>query len=128
LKARELTHYVLDNFSEDETGLFYFTDRQQKDIIVRKKEIYDGALPSGNAVMIGNLYYLSIVFDILIIIEFTINIVAGDSSMTIEYLSSRSRPDSTKKGPQMLIELRGTCWANRRSGFSSGDRSARRRT
>jgi uncharacterized protein YyaL (SSP411 family) len=64
LKARELTHYVLDNFSEDETGLFYFTDRQQKDIIVRKKEIYDGALPSGNAVMIGNLYYLSIVFDI----------------------------------------------------------------
>lgn len=74
------------------------------------------------------LYDLSIVFDILIIIEFTINIVAGDSSMTIEYLSSRSRPDSTKKGPQMLIELRGTCWANRRSGFSSGDRSARRRT
>ena len=64
VKAKELAGYVLDNFSEDETGLFYFTGSQQKDIIVRKKEIYDGALPSGNAIMISNLYYLSIVFDI----------------------------------------------------------------
>ncbi|MDH7463759.1 thioredoxin domain-containing protein [Chitinophagaceae bacterium 26-R-25] len=64
IKAKELTAHVLDNFSEAETGLFYFTGSQQKDIIVRKKEIYDAALPSGNAVMISNLYYLAVVFDV----------------------------------------------------------------
>ena len=32
-------------------------------MIVRKKELYDGAIPSGNAVMAWNLYYLGIVFD-----------------------------------------------------------------
>ena len=33
------------------------------DVIVRKKEIYDGAVPSGNSVMAYNLYHLSIYFD-----------------------------------------------------------------
>jgi uncharacterized protein YyaL (SSP411 family) len=33
-------------------------------VIVRKKEVYDGAVPSGNAIMANNLLYLSIVFDI----------------------------------------------------------------
>ena len=32
-------------------------------MIVRKKEIYDGATPSGNSVMAENLYHLSIIFD-----------------------------------------------------------------
>jgi uncharacterized protein YyaL (SSP411 family) len=36
---------------------------QQKDIVVRKKEVYDGALPSGNAMMALNLWQLSLLFD-----------------------------------------------------------------
>ena len=31
---------------------------------MRKKEIYDGATPSGNSIMAGNLYKLAIYFDI----------------------------------------------------------------
>jgi uncharacterized protein YyaL (SSP411 family) len=64
LKAREITEFVIDHFSEEESGFFYFTRLGQQDIIVRKKEVYDGAVPSGNAVMATNLYYLSQVFDI----------------------------------------------------------------
>ncbi len=63
IRAKQLTVYVLENFMEEETGYFYFTNKAQKDVIVRKKEVYDGATPSGNSIMAGNLYYLSVVFD-----------------------------------------------------------------
>lgn len=62
-KARSFTELVLDNFSESDTGFFFYTHKDQQDVIVRKKEVYDGAVPSGNAVMAINLYYLGILFD-----------------------------------------------------------------
>jgi uncharacterized protein YyaL (SSP411 family) len=63
LKSRELVEMLLLHFSESETGFFYYTHDLQTDVIIRKKEIYDGATPSGNAVMASNLYYLSKVFE-----------------------------------------------------------------
>ena len=62
--ARELTDYVIENFTEDETDFFLFTDSRQGDVIFRKKEVYDGATPSGNATMANNIYRLSILLDI----------------------------------------------------------------
>ncbi|MBS4062966.1 MAG: thioredoxin domain-containing protein, partial [Chitinophagaceae bacterium] len=62
-RAKELAQTVLDLFVEDETGFLFYTPAGEKDIIVRKKEVYDGATPSGNAVMAANLYYLGIVFN-----------------------------------------------------------------
>ncbi len=63
IKAKELTEFVIDNFSEPETPFFFFTSASQRDVIVRKKEIFDGAIPSGNSVMAYNLYQLSMYFD-----------------------------------------------------------------
>ena len=63
LKAQKLTHWVIDHFEEPKTGFFFYTNKYQQDVIVRKKEVYDGAVPSGNAVMASNLLYLSIVFN-----------------------------------------------------------------
>ena len=63
LKAKELTEHVIENFSEPGTGFFFYTPVGQKDVIVRKKELYDGAVPSGNSVMASNLYVLSIYLD-----------------------------------------------------------------
>ena len=62
--AKELTEYVIERFSESETGYFYFTEEGQTDIVVRKKEVYDGAVPSGNSVMADNLVQLGILFDL----------------------------------------------------------------
>lgn len=61
-KAREIAEYVRQNFSEEETGFFFFTDLKQNDVIFRKKEVYDGATPSGNATMANNIYQLAILF------------------------------------------------------------------
>ena len=62
-RAKDLTEYVLFHFKDDESPFFYYTSRGQKDILVRKIEIYDGVTPSANAVMAQNLLYLGIVFD-----------------------------------------------------------------
>jgi uncharacterized protein YyaL (SSP411 family) len=61
--ATELAENVLNRFQEKESPFFYFTPAGQADIIVRKKEVYDGAIPSGNAIMAWNLYRLSILTD-----------------------------------------------------------------
>ncbi|HLY69434.1 MAG TPA: thioredoxin domain-containing protein [Puia sp.] len=63
-KAKEITGFLNENFEDKETGLFFYNHQSQQDIILRKKEIYDGAIPSGNSVMILNLLYLSTIFDI----------------------------------------------------------------
>lgn len=63
LEARELAEYVVAHFSEENSPFFYYTNFQQRDVIVRKREVYDGATPSGNAAMGHNLFYLSVVFD-----------------------------------------------------------------
>jgi uncharacterized protein YyaL (SSP411 family) len=62
-KAKKLTTQVIETFSDEQGVFFYFTPAGQQDIVVRKKEVYDGATPSGNALMAHNLYYLSVVFD-----------------------------------------------------------------
>lgn len=62
-KARKITEHVLDNFSDSKTDFFFYTNATQSDVVVRKKEVYDGAQPSGNAVMADNLLRLGLYFD-----------------------------------------------------------------
>jgi uncharacterized protein len=62
-EAKEITEFVIENFSEADTGFFFYTPSAQTDVIVRKKEVYDGAVPSGNSIMAYNLHHLSILFD-----------------------------------------------------------------
>ena len=64
IEAKQLMEFVQENFREEETGMFFFTHRQQQDLILRKKEIYDGAIPSGNAYMAFNLAYMGVIFNI----------------------------------------------------------------
>ncbi len=62
-QAKELTEFVLKYFVDGESGYFFYTPIGQEDIIIRKKETYDGAVPSGNSVMATNLNYLGIIYD-----------------------------------------------------------------
>jgi uncharacterized protein YyaL (SSP411 family) len=62
-KVKTLVKWVMTHFSEPERGYFYYTNNEQQDVIVRKKELYDGAVPSGNSLMAWNLHYCGVVFD-----------------------------------------------------------------
>ncbi len=57
--ALEITEKMIDLFWDQDSGGFYFTVEGQADLIHRAKELYDGALPSGNSVAAMNLIRLA---------------------------------------------------------------------
>ena len=56
--AARLTDRVIERFQDPDDGLFFFTEGQDQHVIVRRKELYDQAVPSGNATMALNLQRL----------------------------------------------------------------------
>jgi len=64
MQAKKWMDYVLLNFIDEEGLYFYYTASYQKDVMIRKKESYDGAQPSGNALICSGLHYLGYVFDL----------------------------------------------------------------
>ena len=58
-KALDLNTIMLTHFWDGEKGGFYFTADDADTILTRKKEIYDGAIPSGNSVAMLNLLRLA---------------------------------------------------------------------
>jgi len=58
-KALELNQVLMGHFWDKKSAGFYFTDELEDDLPVRKKEFYDGALPSGNSVALSNLLRLA---------------------------------------------------------------------
>jgi uncharacterized protein YyaL (SSP411 family) len=56
--AIQLTDSLLDSFWDDAAGGFYLTSSDDRDLPARRKEVSDGAVPSGNSVMLGNLLRL----------------------------------------------------------------------
>ncbi|MFN3134416.1 MAG: thioredoxin domain-containing protein [Candidatus Kryptonium sp.] len=57
--AIDLAEVMIQLFWDDENGGFYFTDSENKDVIFRQKELYDGATPSGNSVALLDLIKLA---------------------------------------------------------------------
>ncbi|MGD0232986.1 MAG: thioredoxin domain-containing protein [Syntrophorhabdales bacterium] len=56
--ALGLTDDLITHFWDPEQGAFFFTPDDGEALLVRKKEIYDGAIPSGNSVSMLNLLRL----------------------------------------------------------------------
>jgi uncharacterized protein YyaL (SSP411 family) len=49
----------VDRFWDEQSGGFYFTSDTSESLLIRQKEIYDGAVPSGNSVAMLNLLRLA---------------------------------------------------------------------
>ena len=58
-RALEINEDMLKYYWDEDAGGFFFTPEDGERLIVRKKEIYDGAIPSGNAVAMLNLIRLA---------------------------------------------------------------------
>ena len=62
-KSVDLTDYVMEQFYDDNEGMFFFTANNSEQLIARKKEIFDNVIPASNSVMARNLYDLGIITD-----------------------------------------------------------------
>ena len=58
-KALSLNNYLIEHFLDKENGGFFFTADNSEQVLVRQKEIYDGAIPSGNSFEMLNLLRFS---------------------------------------------------------------------
>jgi hypothetical protein len=60
--SKQVMDHAIKNFSNNKTGLFYYSE-DQADLIMRKTEVADDAIPSPNAVIAKTLYTLGNVFN-----------------------------------------------------------------
>jgi len=59
MAALEITDIMIEHFQDKENHGLYFTADDAEELILRKKEIYDGAVPSGNSIAMLNLLRLA---------------------------------------------------------------------
>ncbi|MBI1228187.1 MAG: DUF255 domain-containing protein [Bacteroidetes bacterium] len=60
LQAGRYIDFVFENFLDPTDKMFYFTSAKQKDVLIRRKDLFDSATPSGNSTMAHNLQRASI--------------------------------------------------------------------
>ncbi len=58
-RAVELNDILIKEFWDEQNGGFYFTSSKSEELITRQKDVYDGAIPSGNSIALLNLIRLS---------------------------------------------------------------------
>jgi len=62
-EASALTETLIEHYWDDPAGGFFFTASDHEDLLVRSKTAHDGAIPSGNSVMLMNLQKLAVLLD-----------------------------------------------------------------
>lgn len=61
--AKDLTNYVIANFNDEESDLFFYTAANGEVLIARKHEVMDNVISASNSVMAQNLQKLGLLFD-----------------------------------------------------------------
>ncbi len=57
--SMELNNYILENFWDNKNGGFFIVSKNNNELLFRNKEVYDGAIPSGNSIALWNLIRIS---------------------------------------------------------------------
>ena len=56
--SKNLTDYLFTNFFDEKTQMFYFTSKNDENLIAKKHEIIDGVIPSSNSMIANSLFKL----------------------------------------------------------------------
>ena len=75
-------------FQHESGNFFYFSSSAQADIPVRKVDIYDGALPSANAVMVHNMLVLGMCMERTALMEQAYFMLEQMAGTTLRYTGS----------------------------------------
>ena len=62
-EAKTLTDYVITNFTDAGSPMFFYTSAESESLIARKHEVMDNVIPASNSVMAINLKKLGLLFD-----------------------------------------------------------------
>ena len=91
-QAIEFNNVVVKHFSDVNAGGFFFTADDSEELPVRKKESYDGAIPSGNSIAMLNLLKLG-------------RITADANYEKTAYLLSRQFSESVQNSPSAFSQM-----------------------
>lgn len=61
-RAKDLTDIVIEDFYNDERGMFYFTEQAATGLVARKMELNDNVIPASNSSMAKSLNNLGLLF------------------------------------------------------------------
>ena len=87
--AIAFTKRVIDEFKDTEGGGFFLNSKNAETLIIRPKMPYDGAIPSGNSIMVQNLFKLSA--------------LSGDTSL--HKIAFSSVPEMASRSPSAFAML-----------------------
>jgi len=100
--AAMLSDYQIAHFWDIENHGFFFTSDNSEELIIRSKEIYDGAIPSGNSVsaynfirlgkILSRVDYEDIAFKTIDAFAYNLNRYSTGSSMLLQAISLIENP------------------------------------
>lgn len=100
--AEELAGYVLSNFSDQLSPMFFYTAAKEEALIARKHEVMDNVIPASNSMMAQNLHALGLFFDKQEYLDKAADMLAAVHPQMARYGSGYSN-----WGTQMLNEVFG---------------------
>jgi hypothetical protein len=62
--AKVFCQNAMENFFDEQDGLFYFNSKNDSPLIARQKEVQDNVIPSSNSVIANVLYQIGIYFEL----------------------------------------------------------------
>ncbi|MCO6478224.1 MAG: thioredoxin domain-containing protein [Phaeodactylibacter sp.] len=90
-RAAKYAGHLIEHFLDPDSKLFYFTGAQQQDLILRRKDLYDSAMPSGNSTMVHNLHRLGILLGRSDLAALSVDMLRGVKHSVERYPSSFAR-------------------------------------
>ena len=88
--AESLTNYTLNSFLDTAEDMFYFTDGNYHDLVIRKKELFDNVIPASNSQMALNLHRLGIILDRAVYTELSATMLSRMKPLLMEAVNDMS--------------------------------------